>query len=714
MCLVWAVIGSAAAQTTTSEEALPEIVVEGASLETARRARGSAQQKPTSTGAAASPAGQGPVEGAGEGGGVAGPGSVGTTTSPSDPVITTAEIGTAVSVVTGEQLRVRQIRTAGDALRSLPGVHVNRSGGIGGITQVRIRGAEGNHTLVMIDGVKANDTTNGEYDFSDLSTEDIERIEVIRGAQSSLYGTGAIGGVINIVTRSGRGPLRVSALAEGGSFATREGALGLSGGNENVWGRIAIASRETGGFNIAPRGGEQDSAGLTTLSVKAGARLVEGVVLDVVLRHTTKDGERDTEGAVLGELQEQTDDPGVFDSSAWMQGASLTWDALDGGLTQVLRATHNETHRTDTSSTTLFTTDTLGERFEYSYTGTARFATPGLPGFRHALTGLAELSEERFTPNSRSDDPLFPFTDDGEARVREARSLAAEWRGDILGRLFLTAGVRHDDNDSFDDFTTWRTTASLVVDEIGLRPHASAGTAVKVPTMFEQFGTIPLFFTPNPNLVPEESFGWDAGIEATFWNGRMVADVTYFNADLRNQIDGFAPGPFGTFTAVNRDGTSRREGVELAVSVEVMPGLLVTGAYTYLEAFTPDGLEEVRRPRHSGRADLTYAFDAGRGTLNLGAVYNGDMEDPVRRVTGFFFGFPVLTPERFTLEEYWLVNAALTYKVGPGVELYGRVENVFDEDYQEIFGFETAGAAAYAGVRVSFDEPSSRAWAEGR
>ena len=152
-----------------------------------------------------------------------------------DTGVPLSEVGSSVTVVTGAQLRDRQVRTAAEALQSLPGVHVSRNSTPASVTEVRIRGAENNHTLVLIDGVPANDPTGGAYDFSDLSTADIERIEVIRGAQSVIYGSGAVGGVINIITRSGRGPARVTIATEVGSFGMRDVALGASGGSERVW-----------------------------------------------------------------------------------------------------------------------------------------------------------------------------------------------------------------------------------------------------------------------------------------------------------------------------------------------------------------------------------------------------------------------------------------------------------------------------------------------
>jgi len=191
------------------------------------------------------------------------------------------------------------------------------------LTQVRIRGAEANHTLVLIDGVVANDTNNGAFDFSDLSTDNVERIEVIRGPQSGLYGSNALGGVINIVTKGGRGPLELTARTEVGSFGTFDYALRASGGNEQAWGSISYHERHTQGFNVAPFGFEDDGATLKSFHMKGGVRLAEGLVVDFTLRQTDKRGDRDTEGGPIGALAVQVDDPTRFGSKIFLGGMNL-------------------------------------------------------------------------------------------------------------------------------------------------------------------------------------------------------------------------------------------------------------------------------------------------------------------------------------------------------------------------------------------------------
>lgn len=633
-----------------------------------------------------------------------GPSTDTTQTGSSVSGVRSDQLGTSVSVVTGEQLRAQQVRSGGEALRSLPGVEVSRTGGVGGLTQVRLRGAEGNHTLVLIDGVEANDTFNGEFDFADLSTDDIEQIEVLRGPQSGLYGSGAIGGVINIVTRGGRGPLTFRASGETGSFATYAGSAGVSGGNDHVWGALSVSERKTGGFNISPSGNEKDGAELKTFNIRAGAQILPGVALDLSLRHTSRDGERDDQVYeppfyISDGLQHDTSS--TFSESTWLGSAKLTWDSLDGALTQVVKATRNETQRQDFSYTAT-TTDNLGLREDYSYAATYRFETPALLFAHHAITGLAEHERESFTPNS---DFGFGYAADGIERTRSLDAAAFEYRGDFSDRLFVQGTVRHDDSDQFGGFTTWRTAASLKLPEVFLRPHASYGTGIKLPTMFENFGSIPGSYYANPDLKPERSEGWDAGAEATLWPGRAFVDVTYFNTELTDKIKSFAncraaPPPFfSECTAVNLSGVSPQQGIEVDSKFYLTDALRIGLAYTYLDAKDANGDQVIRRPKHSARGDITYAFDGGRGLVNLTAHYVADNLDTN------FGDFSTVS-----LDPYWLVNVGASYKLQPGVEVFGRVENLLNQQYQEVYGFETAGVAAYAGMRFTYEEPTTADW----
>jgi vitamin B12 transporter len=683
-----------------SPQELPGIVVQGATLEAAPKKPRAPRpgQAGSQTGAAAADSSGGNGSGTSAGAGATDGDSTG---------IPAEQTGTALTVVTGEQLRAQQIRTAADALRSLPGVAVSQQANSASFTQVRIRGAEGNHTLVLIDGVEANATTNGEFDFSDLLSEDIDRIEILRGPQSALYGSNAVGGVINILTKSGKGPLRITGRAEAGAFGTREGAVRASGGTDRVWGAVSLQYRQDDGFNVAPKGslGEDDGSRLTSLSAKAGAMLAENLRLNLNVRNVEKRGDRDDQTGLdtRGGFVIASDSFSRFSSSVLLGGADLTWDTLGGDLTHVFKVTGNRTVRDDVQIADFgfgfgppSPFNNTSEQYKVAYQSTYRFEAPML-GLRNSLTGQVEREKQSF--EAESDFGGFVSAD------RSQTAFAAEWRGDFLNQVFLSASVRRDDNDTLKDFTTWRTGVSVPIRQLGIRPHASIGTAVKLPTLFEQFGVTSSFLS-NPNLKPEESSGWDAGVEATFLGGKAVVDVTYFSTDLRNKIDGnnIKPcdiSPFGScIFPINLDGTSKREGVEVAGRFQVLPNLALGLAYTYLDAVDGDGQQEIRRPPHSGRADVTYRFDEGRGTFSLAAVYNGQMRD-IAFATDF-------TPSTLTLDHYWLLRAAASYQLEPGVEIYGRVENVLDQRYEEVFGFATPGIGAYAGLRLTWDAEPPR------
>ncbi len=601
-------------------------------------------------------------------------------------------IGSAVTVVTGAQLQAQQIRHAADALRSLPGVAVNRTSSPSSFTQVRIRGAEGNHTLVLIDGIDAGENAGGEFDFSSLLVEDIERIEVIRGPQSGLYGSKAIGGVINVITKTGKGPFTASVRTEGGSLGTYDVSGRVSGGNDRAWFYASAQRRGAQFLNWSETGSEEDPWRNTTLSLKGGVTLLKGVTLDFSLRNSRNF--TNTDDAPFFGLLVPFDSFATSDTNVFLGGVKLKWDTLDGAWSQVLSFNRNHTE-VKTKSDLFGPSDNDNERDKLAYLLTYRFDTPTFLAARHAISAQVDTATERFTPSS-----------DGLERERSQVGVVGEYRGEFFKRLYVTGNVRHDDNDTFRDFTTWRTAASLHLSELKIRPHASVGTGVALPGMFEQFGFFlgspP--FKGNPNLKPEESLGWDAGVELALVKDRMFLDVTYFHANLTNEIVGF-----GT-TLANLAGESERSGIEVALRAQLTASLLFGASYTYLDAtgadlnLDPTGtvlFPEVRRPRHAGRADLTYLFADGRGSVNLAAIYNGRMQDNA------FFLAPdfTFTTSRVALDDYWLVNLAASYKLQKGVELFGRVENSLDAQYQEAFGFNTPGITAFAGVRFTFGGP---------
>lgn len=728
----------ALAQTARSQEVaaegngeLPAVIVEGATIEAKSRSKPKAKKltpsaagkkssaaaqsdsqasdstspEAATSGDAVEPGGEGVAEAdSGSGSGQANSAEQGGAGDAVDG-IPLPKVGSAVTVVTGAELKAQQVRTAAEALRSLPGVSVSRQGGPQSQTVVRIRGAESNHTLVLIDGVELNAAgSDGFFDFSTLLVDDIAQIEVIRGPQSGLYSSGALGGVINIVTHGGKGPLTLRAQAEGGTFGTRSGMVGISGGTERAHANFTASGLETDGFDISDSGSERDGGQFSTFAFNGGALVFDNLKLDATLRRARRDGDRDGTDDVLNGLSVASEDRSTFASDIWLGRLQATLDTFDGAWVHKAFVSGVETDNSDRDFGAFSPPEgnpsrNISTASKYGFLSTLRLEQPGGLPVRHFITGLVEHQREQF------EQPLVSPA----AFERDRDSVAGEIRGEYFDALTLTGNIRHDDNEGFDNATTWRVAGSLQPAGSPFRLHSSVGTGIKYPSFSEQFGVF-FGFVSNPNLKPETSFGWDVGVETSFLAGKGIIDVTYFKTNLQDEIDfDFVPPatvcgslPF-CFTPFNRDGESKREGIEVAARLALVEGLSVGLSYTYLKAREFDGKEEVRRPPHSGRADINYAFDAGRGNFNLAAVYNGRMQDIAFRPATF-------ASERVLLDEYWLVSAAASYKIAPGVELFGRVENLLDQRYEEVFGFNAAGLAAYGGIRVTFEEPSTLHW----
>lgn len=593
--------------------------------------------------------------------------------------------GRAFTVISGEQLEANQVRYVADALRMVPGFAVSRTGSYGGMTQVRVRGAEGNHLLVMIDGVEVSETSSGEYDFGGLIVDDVDRIEVLRGPQSAFWGSNALAGVVNIITRRGdRDGFKVAARTEGGTDGTFLGGVQMRGGGENFDVAVSGAFRRNDGFNISDLGTEKDGDRNATFNGKAVIDLAPNFTVDGTMRYVNRRSDTDPQafmGANAGRVVDGDDETATRE---FFGSVSATLTSLDGLLTQKARVTGSDTQRNNFTNSAI-TTWNKGGRVNASYQATAEFDSENV---RSRITAGYEWERETFRPSHLTN-----------SFDRATHSLVGEYRGEFFDQFFLNAAVRQDFNDRFADATTYSISSAGLIPNTGTRLHASVGTGVTNPTFFEQFGFVPATFTGNPNLIPEKSFGWDIGIEQTFLDGLLVADLTYFNQNLTNEIAtvfGNAP-PFFS-SPVNRSGVSRRHGVELSASLNLADGLSATATYTYINATeqTIAGgprLQEVRRPEHAGSLGLAYVFLDGKARVFGDVIYNGDMLD-----NAFVPGLP----PRVTLDAYTVVNIGGSYKFSDHFEAYGRIENLFDEKYEEVFGYNTPGRTAFFGLKGSF------------
>lgn len=582
--------------------------------------------------------------------------------------------GSALTVITADELQQRQTQILSDVLRTVPGVAVNRTGPMGTLTQVRIRGSEGNQTLVLIDGIEVNDPASGsEYDFAHLLAGDIERVEVLRGPQSALYGSDAVGGVINIVTRRGNGAPSLSAAVEGGSFGTWAGRVTAGTGNDRYDVAVSAQGVRSTGVSVADRrlgNDEKDGYRNGTLTAKAAVRPTGSTELAVVGRYTRFDTDTDGFTGGRGAVDDGTSTTGkqVFGR---VQGKAVF---LDGHWEHIAGLSYGRQQRAYRDARGQSTSTYEGRKTKLDYQTNLSFATGPAA---HVLTAGVEHEDD--TGITRSSYSNFD-------RTIGSTGLVGQYKLDLFERLTLTGSVRRDDNDLFQDATTWRGTAAYRMEDTGTKLRASYGTGVKNPTLFELYGYTATY-SGNPDLKPEKGRGWDVGVDQALWGKRVVADATWFNQRIRDLITGTGR------TSINMAGESRVQGVELGLTVEPVDGLTLRGSYTWTEGEDSTGAELVRRPKHLASLNANYRFLEDRANANIGIVYNGRTSDWA--YDAFYNRQPVsLTP-------YTLVNLSGSYKLTDRVEAFGRIENLTDRHYQEVWTYGAAGRAGYLGLRLA-------------
>jgi len=590
-------------------------------------------------------------------------------------------VGGSVSVVDDEQIERRQTREVSDILRDVPGVAVSR---VPGQTQVRLRGTEGNHVLVLIDGIEVSDPFTGEFDFGTLLADEGARIEVLRGQQSAIYGSDAIGGVINYITLGGREAPGIRARVEAGSFGTVNGGIRAAGVAGDLDYALTGTLVHTDGTPNA-RGGSRDLANDNqAVALRLRWTPSDNVRITGVTRYSRthadfNDSDSNPASPTFGFIVDTQGNR--FENEALYGLVRGEVDLLQGRWTHALSAQFADTRRDGFNSFGRSFGD-VGGRLKGSYETTLRLGEGPL---RHRLTFALDAEREAY----RNTDPSgFAFT--GRRHVDNI-GIVGEYELSLRDRASLGVSLRRDENDRFEDTTTYRLQASYLLPS-GTRLRAAAGSGVKNPGFYELYGFIDGRFLGNPGLKPERSEGWEIGLEQTL--GRSVFGVTYFNSRLKDEIFTTFPPPNFVATPANRTTDSTQWGIETFATLRLGRAWRIDAAYTYLHA-REAGLEEVRRPSHIASLAVDWRLPGDRGGLTLVARYNGEQTD-------LAFTDPSFVPVRVRLDDYLLVNLNADYRLSGNVELFGRIENITNEKYEEVFSFATPGRSAYGGVRVWF------------
>lgn len=596
--------------------------------------------------------------------------------------ISAADIGSAVTVITRDDIERRQVRYITDLLRAVPGFAVSHTGVVGSQTQVRVRGSEANQVLVLVDGVRANDPATGdEFRWEYLSTANIERIEIVRGAQSALWGSDAIGGVVHIITRSQATGSAGHAYVETGTNNTLNGAVsGTFGGPRWSLG-LGVENLTTDGFNVSRSGDENDDSKINTATLSARFVPSERATFSVGARAVDAHSQFDAVDFFVTGLPADSDV--ATDTRQSYAHLSAMLGAADARMRHHLSARYFDSDNRNLVDG-LYDSSTAADRSTFGYQADISVR-------KSRLSLAVEHERTRFHQAG-----AVVFDDPNQDQKTEVTSAVAEAHGRTDGTLTWLLSLRFDDNSDFEDILTGRFSAAWnVTDSTTLR--ASVGTGQKTPTFIERFGYFPQSFVGNDQLKPEHSTSYDVGIDHEF--DRLRLQLSLFDQDLDDEINGFyCPNPWpAPCTAINMDGTSKRRGVEIAAQWPASDSLSIAVTYTYMNAEDPDSATELRRPRHAGGLHLDYSFADDRGHLALAADYGGTRKDV------FFPPWPEPS-EIVMLDSYWLLAMTAQYRISNTLGLFARAANLLDAEYEQVYGYNTPGRSVYGGIQLDFGE----------
>jgi vitamin B12 transporter len=619
--------------------------------------------------------------------------------------IPTKEVASSYTIVTAEEIEKFQYQDITDALRSVPGLHVVPSGARGTVTSVFTRGANSNQTLVLVNGMPINDPSSpgGAANLAGIPLDNVGRIEVVRGPQSSLYGSQALGGVINIITKSGASDPRSTLRVEGGTLGTLN-TYASTGGSFGATDYFFSLSREdTDGNDITPtrlrdaRGEEEDGTETLSASARVATTFNEHVSGSVFLQYTDAEADTDADGSTAGFVSVFQNFDSIFESQRFFASGDLSGRFLDGRWRPRLSAGYSA-QKSDSSDNpdpggSIFVDragnegTTLRLAFDNAFD-----LTP-----QHLVTFGGSYTRDEFESDGFRDLGGFIIDLNSDADT----DASAVYAGDHMTfgeRFFATLSARYDMPEDIEDRFTFTVAPGYYHPETDTRVTFSYGTGFKTPSLFQRFGfdvnTFGGFpsgvYTGNPDLKPEKSKGWEAGIEQGFFGGKATAGATWFDTEIEDAISIVFTGG-GNSTAVNIDEFDTK-GLETFVEFNPVAELTTRIDYT-LTILNADSFTTtmIRRPRH--RVGLTTSWEFLPGTV-LSA--NAEWIDIHRDIPRDSFGF-YLDPGPYTL-----VNVAASHRLTESVKLTARVNNLLDTRYEPANGFEAPGIEALAGVTFTF------------
>ena len=590
--------------------------------------------------------------------------------------------GASVSLIEQIQITALGLPAITDVLRLTPGASISSNGPLGAQVQIRLRGAEANHSLLVVDGMEINDpSTGGEGRFETLLSDSIERVEIIRGPQSALWGPEAIGGVVSISTLSVRGH-RLRASGEYGSHNQQRLASYASMGG--VQGGVSLDANmlKTDGIDISGTAGDKDGLNHKEVGGKANWEK-DNLEVGITARYIRSLNQFDDYDYITSKVK----DGNLATMHRWLGVRGFgNLKLLDDRWVHRVEASLFDSASIN-SKNNAFESRNDGRRTHFGYQNSFTLETGD---FSHRLTTAFEAEKFGFHADDTSSGGLTR-----QYATRKRNSLIAEFRSEYAQQAMLAFSVRRDMNTAFADATTLRAASSWAFDN-GLSLHASYGEGIADPSFTELFGYFPGSFRGNPNLMPERARGYELG--AAYRQGGVRAELSWYQHSLTREIVGTYDYATGIASVGNANGKSKRHGIEASLHWSPLEALALDANYSWNKASeqTVSGqaaVREVRRPKYSANVSATLNVD--QWTLGGTWAWVG------KRIDNDYSTWPAT---KVVLKDYSLVSLAGSYHLTEQVDITARVENAFNEKYQDVVGYNTMGRTAYVGVKFSWGD----------
>ena len=597
------------------------------------------------------------------------------------------EIGNSVTVINREEIENSGKVTVLDILSEIPGISITQQGGPGKLASVFLRGANSNHTLVLIDGVEMNIPADpgNVYDFSSLTLSDVKRIEVLRGPQSTIYGSNALAGVIQIFTRKPTEVNKYFLNLEGGSYSTNSENIGTSGKVYNLSYLANYSRYNTQGFSSAAEkygNTEKDGFDNNVISTKLGYQFSENISVDFFSRYTKAKADLDQDGGKFGDDPNYTSDieETLFKLRTGINMFEGKWNqSFSSSYLRNLRKYKDEIDELHpmTSSYALYD----GSKLKFEWQNTIKVID------NHVIVAGVETEEERAKSEYNSEGIYGPYNSLIPTNSIRTSGVYAQDQIQTFNNCFLNLGGRYDNHEMFGSVFTYRISPVYIISATKTKLKATYGTGFKAPSLYYLYD--PTY--GNSELNPEESTGWDAGLEQSLFNEKLSFDITYFN----NSFDNLFGFDAVTYKAINI-AKVETHGIEFVARTAAMKNLVISFNYTYTdtkdksENTEDSGLPLLRRPKNKLALIINYApFD--KLNLNAEAIYYGERDDK---------NYNTFPTSRIILSDYTLLNLAMKYNFYDFLNVNLRFENILDKEYEDIFGYGTAGFSVYAGIGI--------------